>query len=153
MKKSNIIAGTAAIVAILAVTGIAASTYAADDAGSADSFPFMERMGRVSDRFESMTDEEKAELKARFEERHAGREERHEAVEAAMEAEEYSAWVEAVGADAPILEKVNADNFDRLVEAHNLREQARTIMEDELGIERPDWGKKGMRGMHRFMAR
>lgn len=63
--------------------------------------------------------------------------EKREAIKVALEAGDYNAWLEAVGEDSPLAGKINEDNFSRLVEAHNLMEQAREIFE-ELGI------KKGM---------
>ncbi len=62
----------------------------------------------------------------------------HQAVQAAIEAGDYQAWQTAVG-DAPIGQKITADNFSRFVEAHQLMSQARAIF-DELGIDRPMMG-------------
>lgn len=59
--------------------------------------------------------------------------ERREAVLAALEAGDYSAWLEVVGEDCPLTDKITEDNFFKLVEAHNLMQEAREIME-ELGI-------------------
>jgi len=55
------------------------------------------------------------------------------AVVAALKANDYNAWVTAVGPNAPILQKINASNFSRFVEAYNLRQQADAIM-TELGV-------------------
>lgn len=59
--------------------------------------------------------------------------EKREAIETALDNNDYNAWLEAVGEDCPMTEKINEDNFSRLVEVHNLRQQAREIME-ELGL-------------------
>lgn len=61
--------------------------------------------------------------------------EKREAVQTALDAGDYSAWFKAVGEDSPISEKINEDNFSQLVKAHELRQEARSIME-ELGIEK-----------------
>lgn len=72
--------------------------------------------------------------------------EKKAAVDLAIENNDYSAWVAAHKENAPVLEKINAENFSKLVEAHNLmksgdKESAKAIM-DELGIE----GPRGLRG-------
>ena len=73
--------------------------------------------------------------------------ERHEAIKAAIEANDYSAFVTAA-ADTPFAENITSEaDFARLVEAHGLMEEARTIME-ELGFEGP--GMMGGRGHKGF---
>ena len=76
-----------------------------------------------------------------------------EAVRAAIEAGDYDAFNDAVGG-GPLADAIESeDDFDLLVEAHELREAgdkeaAKEIM-DELGIERPGGhrgGEKGGRG-------
>ncbi len=85
--------------------------------------------------------EEIAEKKALMEERNTEHEARRAAVQEALNNKDYNAWVSAVGEDCPMLEKINEDNFPRLVEAHELKQQAREIME-ELGIEKKGFGKR-----------
>lgn len=58
----------------------------------------------------------------------------NEAAIAALDNNDFAAWQKAVGT-SPIVSKIDANNFPRLVEAHNLQKQARGIME-ELGLER-----------------
>lgn len=58
---------------------------------------------------------------------------KYEAVRTALDNNDYEAWLAAVGEDSKMAEKINEDNFSRLVEAHNLMQEAREIME-ELGI-------------------
>ncbi|MDD4900834.1 MAG: hypothetical protein PHS62_01820 [Patescibacteria group bacterium] len=61
------------------------------------------------------------------------------AVKTALKNGDYNAWVAAVkalDASAPILDKVNANNFSRYVQANNLRQQADTILQ-ELGVNGP----------------
>lgn len=55
------------------------------------------------------------------------------AVQVAITANDYSAWVTAVGTSSPMLSKINKDNFYKLVQAHTLRQQADTLMK-ELGV-------------------
>ncbi len=137
MKKSNYItSGAAALVALVAVTGIAMSSFASEDATDSS-----------RPEFTRFSEEEKAAWQEKKEEFKAEREARREAVRAAIEAGDYNAWVEAHREDSPILEKINEDNFPRLVEMHNLMEEARGIAE-ELGIEKGDKGGKRP-GMHR----
>lgn len=71
----------------------------------------------------------------------AAREARKTAINAALKANDYNAWVTAVGPNAPILQKINASKFNRFVEAYNLRQQAQTIM-TELGVNKGEG--KGM---------
>jgi hypothetical protein len=68
---------------------------------------------------------------------------RKTAVEAALAANDYNAWVLAEGANAPILKTINATNFSRFVEAHNLRQQANAIM-TELGVTKGEGRGEGM---------
>lgn len=117
MKKSNlIITGAAALVALVAVTGVVASSYA-----------FGGNFG--------MPGAGRGNMAPKNEEFRADMEARREAVDSAIGANDYDAWVKAVGENAPILEKINKDNFSKFVEAHNLMNQARDIMK-ELGVER-----------------
>jgi hypothetical protein len=148
MKKSNILmTGAAALVALVAVTGVAFMSFAHDDTSdtTADK-PLCEfRMHK----WQNLSEEEKAELEAQMEAKRAEMEAKQEAVQAALEAGDYQAWVQAVGEDSPMLEKINESNFSRYVEANNYMEQARGIFE-ELGITKGGFGKfgghMGMRG-------
>jgi hypothetical protein len=63
-----------------------------------------------------------------------------EAVKAALTAGNYDSWVageKAMNENSPALQKINATNFQRYAEAHKLRQQANTIME-ELGLDNQD---------------
>lgn len=83
----------------------------------------------------------------------AGMETKMTAINAALEAGDYNAWVAAVGADCPMLEKINATNFNRYVEAHNLRQQEQEIM-IELGLSRGEGTHMGTgRGVGKGMGR
>ena len=144
MKKSHLTVGAAAITAIIAVSGFAFSSFAADDAEVEKSGFFNQHKAMY------MTDEQKLEWQEKMKERKAEMTAKHEAVKAALEASDYEAWLEAVGEDCPILDKINQDNFFQLAEAHKLREEARVIME-ELGIEKGQFKHKfkhrGLGGM------
>jgi hypothetical protein len=59
---------------------------------------------------------------------------KQEAVTKALDANDYDAWLAAVGADSPLAQKINKDNFSRYVEAYNHMKQAKVIME-ELGLD------------------
>lgn len=138
MKNNNLmITGVASLVALVAVAGVAMSTFASESETNDNNYGF--RANKPMHRY--MSDEDKAEREAKIEERKAEMEAKHEAVVAALEAGDYNAWVEAVGEDSPILEKITVDNFSRFVEVHNLRAEAKTIME-ELGIEKEGFRHK-----------
>lgn len=66
-----------------------------------------------------------------------------EAAEAAIAAGDFAAWQE-VAQNSPWADQINADNFAKFAEAHNLKGQGRAIME-ELGIERGMGMNKGAR--------
>lgn len=78
------------------------------------------------------------------------KQEHRAAVKAAVEAEDYDAFKDAVDG-GPLDDAIDSEaDFDKLVEAHELREAgdregAKAIM-DELGIERPEGHKGGMSG-------
>lgn len=125
MKKSNlIITSAAALVALVAVTGIAASSFAATG-NIEEARPFLGKFIPGMGRGEGI---------ARDEDFRTEMEAKREAVESAIEANDYNAWVAAVGDNSPVLEKINQDNFGKFVEAHNLINQARDAMK-ELGLE------------------
>ena len=89
--------------------------------------------------FTNLTDKEKATMEAEREARQAEMEAKNTAIKTAIEASDYDAWVEAIGSDNQITQKITADNFSSYVEAYNLQEQAKTILSD-LGLE----GNMGM---------
>ncbi|MFH1427474.1 MAG: hypothetical protein ABIG60_03010 [Patescibacteria group bacterium] len=146
MKKSNMITGAAAVVAIVAVTGLALFASAQDNTG--DTTTDNQAPCFRYNKFQNLSEEEKADLQTKWEEKKALMDEKRAAIEAAFDSNDYNAWLEAVGSDNPMAEKINADNFSKLVEAHNLHLQARNIME-ELGIEGKGFGPK----MHFMMGK
>lgn len=115
MKKSNLlISASAALVALIAVSGIAMSTFAADNDSEASGRPPMAGM-RGGLMFAS------------------------EEAKAALEAGDYEAWKAAMPENCPLLEKINEENFSRLAEAGSLIKQAGKIYE-ELGLNGPGRG-------------
>ena len=139
MKQSKIILTVAAaLVALVAVSGVVLYSHAQDEGEATDpTRPFM--MGK----FPNLTDEQKAEMEAKREEFMAEREAARQKMSAAI-GEGYGAWAQAVrearGDNDPILGQITADNFNRFTEGHEYMEKARDIF-SELGIER------GMGGM------
>ncbi len=138
MKKSNIIAGAAALVAVIGISGLAFSSFAADsDTAVNTANRGRGLMGQANLMGIELTDEQKAQLEAKRTEMETEREARRTEMEAAMD-KGYEAWVaqikEEFGDEAPVLDTINASNFDRYKEGHNLMEQGRAIME-ELGVE------------------
>jgi hypothetical protein len=76
------------------------------------------------------------------------------AVSAAISANDYNAWVTAVGPNAPILKQVTAANFSTYVQAYNLEVQAnalevqaRTLMTG-IGVKGEGFGMMGGMGGH-----
>ncbi len=157
MKKSNIVlAGAAALVALVGVAGISLSVFAQDNSPQNAFIP-----GRMWG--QSLTDEQRAEIRstmqAKLEEmgvdtsqmqariaqkelssadREARRSEmqaNREAVQAAIDADDYGAFAAAIGENSPLAGKITSENFDRFVEAHKSIENGRKIMQD-LGIEK-----------------
>jgi hypothetical protein len=55
------------------------------------------------------------------------------AIEAALKANDYNAWVTAVGVNAPILQKINTANFNSYIQLHNLRQQEDVLI-TQLGL-------------------
>ena len=78
--------------------------------------------------------------------------EMREQMQAALESGDYAAWLEAVGKDSPLAEKITAENFAKFAEMHQAMEDGNTeraaALRDELAM--PDMkffhGKK----MHAF---
>jgi hypothetical protein len=152
MKRSNIIlTSAAALVALVAVSGIALMSYAqttTDTTNTADTTS-QAPCGQYG---KTLTDEQKAEMEARRTEMEAERAAIRNAI-----SQGFDAWVAAVkqykGESAPILDEVTADNFNQYAEAQgymddaqDLMDKARTIMQ-EIGIDHPGMGMgKGMGG-------
>ncbi|MCF7836447.1 hypothetical protein K9N08_00790 [Candidatus Gracilibacteria bacterium] len=104
---------------------------------------FVEATGNsnlTQEKFETML-----ERHAEMEIKRAENEAAHEAIQAAVEAGDYETWTSLIAEknpDAPILEKITAENFSQLQELHELRGEMKTIQE-ELGLNGKDFGHKG----------
>ena len=140
-NNSNIIAISAALLVALAViAGLTYNTLAADTSTSTDNSANNDNTGNLPCwRNKNLTPEQQSALEIKIQERQA----KSTAVQAALDASDYDAWVKAVGADAPILGKINRDNFSKLTEAYNDMKKATSIMSD-LGV--TGTGKGGMIG-------
>lgn len=142
MKKTHImITSAAALVALVAVTGIAISVFAQDLTGT------MERPFRM--RFwEDLSENTQAEIQSLFQAKQEERQAKGEKINEALN-QGYDAWAAAIteimGENCPLLEQVTEENFEKFRTAHNYMEQAQDIFE-EIGIER-GFGHGGMRGM------
>lgn len=130
VKNSIAFTGAAALVALSGITGIA-FLVSADEPSALN--PDL-RGSRHERRWESLTDEQKAELESAREQRRTEAEARREEMDDAIAAG-YEAFVQAAGEDSPLLEKVNQENFAVFQEAHSLMEQAREKLQS-IGLER-----------------
>lgn len=144
-NNSNTIALSAAVlVTMIAIAGITYYTWAADNNANntASGTPgFFRHMNK------NLTPEQKSALQSQWEVKNAQFKAKNDAIKAALDANDYNAWVKAVGEGAPILEKINQDNFSKLVEANGYMEKAQAIMA-ELSIQ--GRGMFGFGGCHGF---
>jgi hypothetical protein len=60
---------------------------------------------------------------------------KQQAIVAALDANNYNAWLTAVGTSSPLLTKINATNFSQYDQAYQLRKQAGAII-TSLGIQK-----------------
>lgn len=133
MKKSYIITGITALTILVAAAGATSTALASGKNGG---------LGNMLGKFKGqiakdLTDAQKTEIKTK-----------QDAVKAALDANNYTAWVNAVKAanvNSPLLKKITADNFSRYIEAHKLRTQANTIM-TELDLNNGEQGRFGLGG-------
>lgn len=79
---------------------------------------------------------------------HMGGDQNHEAARAAVDAGDYTAWVDAIG-DAPFAQKVTEENFDQFAQLHTLMEEGNweeaKELREELGL-----GLGGKRTLHKM---
>ena len=128
MKKNILLTGAVlSVAAAAAIFGLMNRSEAADLTNAANTNINRRTMTAPSERVRP-TD-------ADIEARRLEMEKTRAAIEAAITANDYSAWIKAVGTNHPWASKITKDNFSKLVEAHNLRQQADKIMA-ELGIEK-----------------
>lgn len=137
MKKKTLITGALS----LAVVGLIGATFVSANAAANN----RNNLAAKANFGQNMTEDQREAREADREAHRADMAARHEAVQAALDNSDYDAWVAAEGENSPMLEKINADNFPQLLEAHKLMEQAHQIMTD-LGIDQPGMGDH--RGMH-----
>lgn len=144
MKQNKIISLGAVLVSLTAIIGLAAVSMAAADNQNADSFkqpPASCGQHRQNFNRPELTEVQKKEIDAK-----------RQAIEDALANNDYQAWVQAVGSDCPLLEKITADNFSRLVEAYQLKQQAGDLMgqarqiREQLGLKGLQSGKGEFRG-------
>jgi hypothetical protein len=144
MKKSNIImASAAALVALVAVGGVAFSTFAQTNADSSSNTSTTQNILK-GDRFANLTDAQKLEMQTKMDAQKKAMEANQAEIKTAM-SQGYDAWVAAVkkinGESAQILSQVTADNFAKYVEASGYMDQAKTYSEkartilDEIGVQ------------------
>lgn len=122
IKKSQAAIGLAALVAISTI-GMASATLASDRNHTNNSSATSTAMRLERGDKPELTEAQKTTI-----------ENKRASEEAALKANDYNAWVKAVGVNAPILEKINATNFSKYVQLYNLRQQENTLM-SELGLE------------------
>lgn len=148
IKKSQLSLGLIALIAISSI-GMASATLAAgksNTTGNKTASSTAEHLGRGNGNGNGRGLEMKNLTEAERTAKQAEMTAKRTAEEAALKANDYNAWVKAVGTNAPILEKITATNFSRYVELYKLREQEKTIM-TELGLEGNGHGMGMGRGM------
>ncbi|MFH1564813.1 MAG: hypothetical protein ABIC82_03110 [bacterium] len=69
-------------------------------------------------------------------------------VQEAIKNSDYSTWIEAVGKDCPMAQKITQDNFLKFAEAQTKMQEARQIMK-ELGLEKDGFERNGFRNFMR----
>ena len=138
MKKTSIILASAAVaIAVIGAIGYSAASFASEDSQPAG----------FGQRFENLSDEQKADMEAHRTEMEA----KHEATQAALAAGDYEAWLASLPENCPMREKITAENFPRLVEAHQNLDAAKAIFE-ELGIEKGFGMMGGGKGQGKMMG-
>ena len=145
IKKSQLALGLAALT-VVSTVGLSSATLAASKtvstSGSATSTAaHLGANGHHGDKGDrpELTAAQKAEMetkKAEFETKKT-------AAEAALKANDYSAFMTAIGTDNPLASKVTEANFSRYVELYNLYQQQQAII-TELGLNNGGHGPEGM---------
>ncbi len=147
-NNSLIIASAAALVSIVAVSGIALSTFASTTDAPNTANGFMGGGRHVRGPAQNLTDEQKTAFEAKRTEFEATREAKRAEMETAMQSG-FDAWSALVkknqGDTAPILQTITADKFAKFKEGHDLMSQGRKIM-DDLGLKGEGMGMGGGRG-------
>lgn len=134
MKKKNFIIAGLSACAICALIG---GTLLSVNFTSAST---EQNMGFKNFKRGPLTEEQREEFEANREKRMQEMEAKHTAINEALENSDYSAWLQAVGEDCPMAEKITQDNFPKFVEAHKKIQEGQAIME-ELGVGRNGFGR------------
>lgn len=122
----------AIMVALVAVVGLSVASFAASN----------DETSQAPQDKPSVPLQDSADWQARKAEMEA----KKTAIDAAIAANDYQAWVQAVGSDSPQAQAITADEFPRFIEAYNLAEEGRAKLEqarqinEELGL-KPGPGK------------
>jgi len=144
IKKSQLTLAVAALVAVSTI-GISSATLAAgrnhskSTTNTATSTATSTNTHLERGPKHTLTDAEKTAMAAKKAEMDA----KKTAEEAALKANDSNAWVTAVGANAPILQKITATNFSTYVELYNLHQQEQTLA-TQLGLTGNDGRGLGM---------
>lgn len=146
MKHNKIISLGAVAVALAAVVGIAAVSMAATDTQGQIPTDLQNKPKRFG---QELTDAQKQQMQTRWQEMEAKR----KAVDAALAANDYQAWLTAVGADSDKAKLITVDKFPLLVQAYQLQQEAKAKMDqarqirEQLGLKGPKdgaWPGKGL---------
>jgi hypothetical protein len=138
-SKKILLSSLAMIVAAAAIMTIAQSSYAAETntAGNNTSTSVNRQHNKLVSWMKGKANKTK--------DNDVVRQQKQAAVLAALDANDYNAWVKAVGTSSPMLSKINQNNFPQYVQAYNLRKQADAILVS-LGLNQGNW-KGGMMGL------
>lgn len=124
MKNTNfLLTGAAALVALIAVAGIASFSFASNGDGQGPP-AFAGNESHVS----PMNQEEREEWRNTREERRSQFQEHREEARDALEEGDYQAWSEAVGDSCPMADRVNEDNFSEFKRYHDSRQETHGTM-------------------------
>ena len=151
MKNNKRLFNLGLVVAgVVALTGVTMASASFDDSNAR----------RAKGDFTPTTEQQ-----AQMEERKAEREAHRAEMDAIMKSGDYNAWKASVEAKQAqrvnILDVITEDNFDKMVEMHNLRQagdhEAAKVISEELGLEgrmhkgQMGHGKRGGRGMNKHV--
>lgn len=130
-NKKVFLAGAMLIITAAAIIGLTHGSYAAEATGGAagNQINKVRHLARTNPNV-------KTNSKTNLNKNKTGNSQRQQslqAIQAAIAANDYAAWVKAVGADSAMAKKITADNFPQLVQAYQLRQQADNILKT-LGI-------------------
>ena len=134
--KKILLSSLAMVIAAASLITIAQNSYAAETNTTANSGNTITRQHKLVNWAKGKNNKNKEK------ENNAFRQQKQAAVTAALDANDYNAWVTAVGTSSPMLGKINQTNFSQYAQAYNLRKQADAILVS-LGLNQGNW-KGGM---------